>query len=89
MTPVCDLLGDYYSPVCNLLGAPTERGSPGWRQLSKGRRVTNVLLTKAGNTGGEWPKGKGIVTGLLNLGMLITYLNGSNNNNNNNNNAIR
>lgn len=43
--------------------------------------MTNVLLPKAGNTGGEWPKEKGIVTGLLNLGMLVTYLNGSNNNN--------
>lgn len=41
-----------------------------------------MLLTEAGNTGGEWPEGRGITTGLLNL---VTCLNGSNNNNNNNN----
>lgn len=37
-----------------------------------------VLLTDTGNTGGEWLKGKGISTGLLNFEMLVTYLNEAN-----------
>lgn len=37
-----------------------------------------MLLTNAGNTGGEILKRKGIITGLLNFEMLVTYLNGAN-----------